>query len=136
VRYAALVVDDLGVLRPGPGRPVDPDGVAALVRAARAAGLRAAVLSNADAVDPTAGFDDLVDVVLVSGVTGLRKPDPNAFLAAARALAVAPEACLLVDDAAVNVRAAAAVGMTAVLHRSLAETAAELDALLGLERPP
>jgi putative hydrolase of the HAD superfamily len=132
VRWSALVVDDLGVLRHAPGRPPHPDGVAALVRSARAAGLRTAVLSNADAVDPAAGFDELVDVVLVSGVTGLRKPDPEAFLAAARVLGVAPERCLLVDDLAVNARAAAAVGMTAVLHRSLAETAAELGVLLEL----
>jgi putative hydrolase of the HAD superfamily len=131
VRYRALLVDDLGTLRPAPGRPVG-GGVAALVRAARAAGLRTAVLSNADDVDPAAGFDDLVDAVLVSGQTGLRKPDPAAFTAAAAALGVAPEACLLVDDLPGNVRAAASVGMTGVLHRDDATTAREVSVLLSL----
>jgi putative hydrolase of the HAD superfamily len=132
VRFRALVVDDLGVLRPGPGRPVGPDGVGVLVRAARSAGLRTAVLSNADVVDPRAGFPALFDVVAVSGVTGLRKPDVAAFRHCAGLLGVEPAACLFVDDAPVNVRGAAAAGMTAVLHRDLAQTTAELGVLLGL----
>jgi putative hydrolase of the HAD superfamily len=132
VRYRGLVVDDLGTLRSAPGRPVGDDGIAALVRAARAAGLRTAVLSNADAVDPAAGFDDLVDVVLVSGRTGLRKPDPAAFLDAAARLGVAPAGCLVVDDLPENVRGAVAAGMTAVLHRDDAATAAEVQALLSV----
>jgi putative hydrolase of the HAD superfamily len=133
VRYRALLVDDLGTLRPAPGRPVGEDGVAAVVRRAGAAGLRTAVLSNADAVDPAARFAALVDVVLVSGETGLRKPDPAAFAGAAARLGVPPEACLLVDDLPENVRAAAALGMTGVLHRDDARTAEEVAALLSLD---
>ncbi|HVL83425.1 MAG TPA: HAD-IA family hydrolase [Pseudonocardia sp.] len=132
MRYRALLVDDLGTLRPAPGRPVGDGGVAALVRAARAAGLRTAVLSNADAVDPRAGFEALVDVVLVSGETGVRKPDPAAFAGAAARLGVPPEACLVVDDLPENVRAAAALGMTGVLHRDDASTAEEVRVLLSL----
>jgi HAD superfamily hydrolase (TIGR01509 family) len=131
VAYRALVVDDLGVLRPAPGLPLPDDGVAGLVRSARSRGLRTAVLSNADAVDQVAGFADVVDVVCVSGVTGLRKPDPEAFLDCARRLGVPAAECLLVDDAPANVRGAAAAGMTGVLHRDLEQTAAELAVLLG-----
>ena len=132
MRYRALVVDDLGVLRDAPGEPVRDDGVAALVRSARAVGLRTAVLSNADDVDPVAGHDRLVDVVLVSGRTGLRKPDPAAFAHCARVLGVPPPECVVVDDLSVNVRGAVAAGMTGVLHRDLATTAQELEVLLGL----
>jgi putative hydrolase of the HAD superfamily len=132
MRFRALVVDDLGVLRAGPGRPVAADGVAALVRSARERGLATAVLSNADVVDRQAGLDDLVDVVLVSGATGLRKPEREAFVACARRLGVTPDQCVFVDDAPGNVRAAAATGMAAVLHRSLEQTSQEVEVLLGL----
>jgi HAD superfamily hydrolase (TIGR01509 family) len=130
VRYRALVVDDLGVLRPGPGAAPPPDGVAGLVRQARAAGLRTAVLSNAPAVDPAAGFEALVDLVCVSGGTGLAKPDPRAFLDCARRLGVAPQECVLVDDLASNVRGAVRAGMTGVVHHTVEGTAAELAVLL------
>ena len=129
MRYAALVVDDQGVLRVG-GGPVPPDGVAALIARARAAGLRTAVLSNADRADPA--LRDLVDEVVVSGETGVAKPDVAAFAGCARRLGVEPHQCVLVDDHPANARGAAAAGMTGVLHRSDAETAAELGVLLDL----
>jgi len=132
VRRRGLVLDDLGVLRPAPGVPPDPDGVLAVVRAARSAGVRVAVLSNADDVDPVAGFERFADVVHVSGVTGRRKPDPAAYLACAAELGVPPADCVAVDDLAANVRAAVAVGMVGVLHRDADQTAAELRVLLGL----
>ena len=127
-----LVVDDLGVLRPAPGRPPDPAGVVAVVRAARRAGVRVAVLSNADDLDPAAGFESFADVVRVSGRTGLRKPDPAAFLDCARRLGVDPADCVAVDDLPANVRAAVAAGMVGVLHRGVDETAEELRVLLDL----
>lgn len=127
--YRALVVDDQGVLRDGLG-PVPPDGVASLVRRARARGLLTAVLSNADRVDPA--LTGLVDVVLVSGGTGLAKPSPAAFRACAQRLGLEPQQCLFVDDLPANVRGAAAAGMTGVLHRSVEQTTQELDVLLGI----
>lgn len=128
----ALVLDDLGVLRAAPGVPPDPDGVLAVVRAARRAGVRVAVLSNADDVDPVAGFHGFADVVHVSGATGRRKPDPAAYLGCAAALGVAPAECVAVDDLAGNVRAAVAVGMVGVLHRDVERTTEELRVLLEL----
>ena len=128
MRYRALVVDDLGVLRPAPGLVPD-GGVAGALRAARERGLRTAVLSNADVVDPL--LDGLADVVCVSGATGLRKPDPAAFLDVVRRLGVAPQECVYVDDLALNVRAAAAVGMTGVRHVGEGTTLEELAVLLS-----
>lgn len=49
----------------------------------------------------------------VSCSTGVRKPDPEAYLGPARALGKAPHAFLFVDDRASNCTAAEAVGMPA-----------------------
>lgn len=97
----------------------------------RAAGLRTAVLSNADG-PPRPGLLGVADLVLLSGDTGLRKPDPAAFLHAAGRLGVAPGECVHVDDLARNVRGAAAAGLVGVLHRTRAATVAELEVLLGV----
>ena len=51
----------------------------------------------------------------LSGSTGLSKPDPHAFLAAAEALGVAPAACIMVGDRIDNdILPAKALGMAAV----------------------
>jgi HAD superfamily hydrolase (TIGR01509 family) len=64
----------------------------------------------------------------VSCETGVRKPDPDAYLVPARTLQVEPGDCLFIDDRPVNVEAARAVGMDAIvktdihdLRRQLAE---------------
>ncbi|MEM9293777.1 MAG: HAD-IA family hydrolase [Acidobacteriota bacterium] len=53
----------------------------------------------------------------VSCDTGLRKPDPRAYLGATRALGVAPQACLFIDDREINCEAASALGMETILFR-------------------
>lgn len=59
-----------------------------------------------------------VDVEVFSCETGLRKPDPAIYLAAAERLAVAPERCLYCGDGAYGeLSGAAAVGMTPYLIR-------------------
>ena len=120
----ALVVDDQGVLS------LAEPGMVDVVRRARAAGLRTALLSNAEG--GTHPYGDLVDAAVLSGEAGVRKPDPEAYLLVARRLGVEPGECVVVDDLAANVRGAAAAGMTGVLHRSVAETVAELEVLTGL----
>jgi putative hydrolase of the HAD superfamily len=52
--------------------------------------------------------------VLDAAEEGLRKPDPEIYLRAARALGLPPEACLFVDDLTVNVEGALHVGMKAL----------------------
>ncbi len=73
----------------------------------------------------------------VSFHTGVRKPDPEAYLGAARALELPAQACLFIDDRQSNVDAARAVGMDALrfegveaLRASLAERGFDV-----LERP-
>jgi putative hydrolase of the HAD superfamily len=76
--------------------------------------------------------DELFDVVVDSAFVGLRKPDPAIYRLTCERLAVAPEACLFVDDVEPNVAAAIAFGMAAVLFRSNEQAIAEMrEALDG-----
>ena len=61
----------------------------------------------------TCGLDGAFDVVFNSARLGIAKPDPEAFLAVARALDTAPERCLFVDDTVPNVEGAREAGMQA-----------------------
>jgi putative hydrolase of the HAD superfamily len=55
----------------------------------------------------------------LSGVTGFRKPDPRAFLAAAEALGVKPKACLMVGDRIDNdIAPSRALGMATIRFRT------------------
>ena len=123
MRYDAVLLDDLGVLSQTRDGSLLP-----YVRELRSRGVLTSVVSNADG-PPRPGLEDLGPVVL-SGETGLRKPDPAVYLLAARRLGVAPARCVVVDDLAVNVRGAVAAGMTGVHHVSLERTLQELAALL------
>ena len=129
------------------GSPVQPDGLLermlggltpsasmlGVVARVKAAGLRTAVLSNSWANEyPREGWDELFDAVVISGEVGMRKPEPRIYQLLLDQLALPAGACVFVDDLAVNVAAAVEVGMVGVLHRSVEQTAAELEVLLGL----
>jgi len=92
-------------------------GALAALQSARDAGCRIGLASasrNAMTVLERLGivhaFDHVVDA---NGVTH-SKPDPEVFLAAARALAVDPADCVGVEDAVAGVRAVRAAGMFAL----------------------
>ena len=88
------------------------EGSVRYVRAVRDAGLGRAVVTssaNADEVLAAAGIDDLFDV-RIDGVVAARehlegKPAPDTFLAAARALEVAPDRAAVFEDALAGVAA-------------------------------
>jgi len=65
----------------------------------------------------------------VSCKTGVRKPDPEAYVGAARVLDVEPGGCLFVDDREPNCEAARAVGMGAVRFTTASELRIELARL-------
>ena len=92
------------------------------VRAARDAGLRRAVVSssaNCRDVLSAAGIADLFEVVVdgvVAAEQGLPgKPAPDTFLAAARALGVAPDAAAVFEDALAGMEAGRAGGFGLVV---------------------
>jgi putative hydrolase of the HAD superfamily len=116
---------------------MEPDeAMFAAVAAARRAGVRTGLLSNSWGVDayPHERFDELFDAVVISGDVGLRKPDPAIFELGARRLGVAPTDCVFVDDLDRNIHVAEALGMAGILHRSAAESIAQIAEHLGLDR--
>lgn len=142
--FERMVADELAIR----GSPVDEAGLLGrmlagldepeprmfdLVRAARAAGLATALLSNSwgNSYD-RGGWEELFDVVVISGEVGMRKPEARIFELTASRLALPAGACVLVDDLPWNVEGARAVGMGAVLHADVETTRAELETLLGV----
>jgi FMN phosphatase YigB (HAD superfamily) len=69
--------------------------------------------------------------VFASSEIGLRKPEPEAFMAVAAAIGVPPERILFFDDSQVNVVGARQVGMAAVLVASIDDVADALDRILA-----
>lgn len=127
--YDALVVDDVGVL--SGVREDDAAAMEQVVRRVRATGMRTALLSNAGGCGRPE-WSDLFDVVVLSGLAGVAKPDAAAFLLVAERLGVDATRCVFVDDLRRNVLGAAATGMTGVHHSSLAATVQELEVLTGV----
>jgi beta-phosphoglucomutase family hydrolase len=87
------------------------------LRAAKDAGLATAVVTasaNGEKVIAAGGFDDLIDARIdgiVAARDGLRgKPEPDTFLAGARALGVAPAEAAVFEDALSGVAAGRAGG--------------------------
>jgi putative hydrolase of the HAD superfamily len=96
-----------------------PDALPAL-RALRGEGYRLGIVSNFEAwlgvLLERLGVLPLVDVVVVSGVEGIEKPDPEIFRRALARLGVAPERAVYVgDNPRVDVEPALALGMGAIL---------------------
>jgi len=94
-----------------------------LLRRLRERGLALGIVANqpeaARARLDRAGIGELFEHNGLSGVTGLSKPDPRAFLDAAESLGVAPAACIMVGDRIDNdIAPAKALGMAAIQLRS------------------
>ena len=105
------------------------------VAAARRAGVRTGLLSNSWGSDgyPREHFDELFDIVVISGEVRLRKPDPAIFTLASDRLGVAPSDCVFVDDLDKNIAVAQGLGMAGIHHRNAEATIPQLAALLGLD---
>ncbi|MFN2544880.1 MAG: HAD family hydrolase, partial [Actinomycetota bacterium] len=83
------------------------------VRRAHDAGVKTGLISNSWG---PSGFHDadlqeMFDAILISGEIGMRKPDPEIFLHAAREIGVDASQCVFVDDLEQNAEGARAVGM-------------------------
>lgn len=134
------------LLRPD-GTPVPADGLltrmfsrfehvpdmAGLVLRARRAGLRTGLVSNSWGDHYLReGWDEMFDVVVISGEVGMRKPEPRMFHHALDLIGLAPGECVFVDDHPSNVAAAAQLGLVAVRHAGYETTRRELEALFGV----
>lgn len=128
------------------GTPVDPTGVVhrlfagmradepmyELVADLHAAGVRTALLSNSwGNTYPRERLTALMDVMVISGEVGLRKPGPEIYRITLERLGIAdPATAVFIDDAEPNVIGAAAVGMRGLLHTDAASTRTALAALI------
>ncbi len=124
------------------GGDVRPEMVAMLDRV-KASGYRVACLTNnvigGDGRD-AAGDDravqisaimDRFDVIVESSKVGVRKPEPRFYEIACELLGVTAEQCVFLDDLGVNLKPAAAMGMTTIKVTSAAQGIADLAAALG-----
>ncbi|MCL2202725.1 MAG: beta-phosphoglucomutase [Defluviitaleaceae bacterium] len=89
-------------------------GSRALLTGLRAQGIKTALGSaskNARPILDKLDITPLFDIIIDGTSTQKAKPDPEVFLLAARALSIAPENCVVFEDAQVGIDAALAAGM-------------------------
>ncbi|MCD5315416.1 HAD family hydrolase [Kineosporia babensis] len=131
------------------GTPVEADGLltrmleglqalsedmVGLLRRARKAGLRTALLSNSWGEHyPEHLWIGAFDEVVISGRVGLRKPEPEIFRHTCRLLDLAPQQCVFVDDLRANIVGAAQTGLIGVHFTSYQDAVDELEILFGLD---
>jgi putative hydrolase of the HAD superfamily len=125
-----LLIRALGSLRPRPA-------VLDLIDRARSAGILVGCLSNSwgdGEYDPYDGWDldAMFDAVVISGETGMRKPDKAIYQLSADKLGVPAAECVFADDTAANLPAAQALGMATVHFADEAVGIAEITLFLGL----
>jgi putative hydrolase of the HAD superfamily len=115
------------------GMQPEPSMVDAVLQLRRS-GLKTGLLSNSWS---TAHYDrglltELFDDTVISAEVHMHKPQLEIYRLAAERLQVKSDQCLFVDDLKENCDGAEAVGMTAIRHRSPAETIARLGELTGV----
>ena len=76
------------------------------------------------------------DEVLESSKVGVRKPEPRFYEIACELLDVRPHECIFLDDLGINLKPAAAMGMTTIKVISAAQAITDLGALLGFAPEP
>lgn len=106
------------------------DGMEALVNELKQAGFQVHAFSNYPVwyrlIEERLQLSRYLSWTFVSCLTGLRKPEPEAYLNAATTLGVSPSDCLFVDDRPVNVDGARSVGMDAILREDTSGVRAQL----------
>ena len=110
-----------------------------LMRAAKGAGLRMALLTNnvrewEPLWRPMLPVDEIFEFVVDSAFVGMRKPEAEIYELTVERLGdgVAPEDCLFVDDIEVNIDAARELGMAAVHFVDNEQAIPEIRAALSL----
>jgi putative hydrolase of the HAD superfamily len=76
-------------------------------------------------------LDKYFDVAVASGDIGYAKPEPEAYEVTADRLGVRLEECVMIDDRLELCEGARAVGMKAIMYKSLGQLKRELEKLLA-----
>jgi len=106
------------------GRLQPMAGAVAFVRTCRSRGLKLAVASSADRMKVDGNLAQIgfahgaFDAVIDGSMVARKKPEPDIFLLAADRIGVAPESCVVFEDAVSGIQAARAAGMRAIGVRS------------------
>jgi beta-phosphoglucomutase len=108
-RFRRLIQDKV---KPFPGVPK-------LVRNLHAVGYKQAVasstpLKNIHLILKALAIPDSFDAIISGEQVARGKPDPETYLKAARGMSLAPDRCLVFEDAAVGITAAKRAGMKAI----------------------
>jgi putative hydrolase of the HAD superfamily len=122
---------------------IRPEMVAAL-DAVKAAGYKTACLTNnvvggdgessavrADRAAAITAIMSRFDAIVESSKVGVRKPEPRFYEIACELLDVQPAACVFLDDLGINLKPAAAMGMTTIKVVDPATALQQLSAALG-----
>jgi putative hydrolase of the HAD superfamily len=72
------------------------------------------------------------DAIIESSKVGVRKPEPRFYEIACTTLGVRPDECVFLDDLGINLKPAAAMGMTTIKVVSAAQALTDLSAVLNL----
>ena len=107
-----------------------------LLDAVIAAGYKTACLTNnmagGDARADVGDVMDRFDEVVESSVVGVRKPEVEFYEIACTRLGVAPDECVFLDDLGINLKPAAAMGMTTIKVITPGQAIADLENALGM----
>jgi putative hydrolase of the HAD superfamily len=122
---------------------VRPEMVALLDRV-KAAGYLTACLTNnvsgdhasADRAAEIGAIMMRFDAVIESSKVGVRKPEPRFYEIACELLGVSPSQCVFLDDLGVNLKPAAAMGMTTIKVVGAQQAIADLNRILGFVSSP
>lgn len=122
---------------------IRPEMVRAL-RAVKKLGFKTACLTNNVVEPPVDGGEatarsreitevmSLFDAVIESSKVGCRKPELRFYEIACESLGVRAESCIFLDDLGVNLKPAAAMGMTTIKVLSADQAITDLESVLGL----
>ena len=131
-----LIIDYAGVLDTG---AEDEQRWKTLIEAVKAKDIAVGILSNEEGDGEMADkireweFGGRVDAVVLSGEIGAEKPERAAFRAAADAIGVDLNDCVMIDDDIMHVRAAVEYNMIGILHTAIDRTAVEIQSLFDVE---
>ncbi len=73
------------------------------------------------------------DAIVESSKVGCRKPEPRFYEIACELLAVQPHECIFLDDLGINLKPAAAMGMTTIKVTNAEAAIRDLGAVLGFD---
>ena len=90
-----------------------------------------AAMNDAGAPSWLSAVHDLFDVVIESSKEGIRKPNPRIYEMACEQLGVEPSEIVFLDDLGINLKPAAAMGMTTIKVIDPDKAIAELEAAVG-----